>query len=307
MILVAGGTGRLGTAVVGRLVKRDIDVRVLTRDPERAAHLDAERVEVVTGDVRNRASLDRATAGVEVVVSAVQGFAGPGGMSPVTVDRDGNANLTDAAKAADADLVLMSTVGAAANSPMELFRMKRAAEEYASASGVPTTVIRATAFAELWVDLLEQTARRSGRPLVFGHGDNAINFVSVNDVACLVERAITDPTTRGQVLEIGGPRNLSCNELARAVQTAAGRTSAPRHVPPAMLRLMSATIGRVKPALGRQAKAALVMDRIDLTFDTTAIHRAYPDLPTTSLTDLLATTSSEQACPAPPQKRLNPL
>ena len=299
MILVAGGTGRLGTAVVGRLVNRDIDVRVLTRDPERAAHLAAERVEVVTGDVRDRASLGRATAGVEVVVSAVQGFAGPGGISPATVDRDGNANLTDAAGIAGADLVLMSTVGAAADSPMELFRMKRAAEEYASASGVPTTVVRATAFAELWTDLLEQTARRSGRPLVFGHGDNPINFVSVKDVACLVERAITDPATRGQVLEIGGPGNLSFNELARAVQTAAGRTSAPRHVPPAVLRLMGATIGRVKPALGRQAEAALVMDRADLTFDTTAIHRAYPDLPATSLTDLLATSSLEQACPAP--------
>ncbi len=303
---MAGGTGRLGTAVVGRLVQNDIDVRVLTRDPERARHLETDRVEVVTGDVRNRASLDRATAGVEVVISAVQGFAGPGGNSPVTVDRDGNANLTDAAGAAGADLVLMSTVGAAANSPMELFRMKRAAEEYASASGVPTTVVRATAFAEMWIDLLEQTARRSGRPLVFGHGDNAINFVSVIDVACLVERAITDPATRGQVLEIGGPGNLSLNELARAVQTAAGRTSAPRHLPPAVLRLMGTTIGRVKPALGRQAKAALIMDRVDLTFDTTAIHRIYPDLPATSLTDLLATSSLAEASPAAPQQQPSP-
>ncbi len=306
MILVAGGTGRLGTAVVGRLVKRGIDVRVLTRNPEHAAHLKAGRVEVVTGDVRNRDSLGRATAGVEVVVSAVQGFAGPGGISPETVDRGGNANLTDAAGAAGADLVLMSTVGAAADSPMELFRMKRAAEEYAFASGVPTTVVRATAFAELWAGLLEQTARRSGRPVVFGRGDNAINFVSVNDVACLVERVITAPATRGQVFEIGGPGNLSFNELARAVQTAAGRTGAPRHVPPAVLRLMGATIGRVKPALGRQAKAALVMDHADLTFNPTAIHRVYPDLRATSLTDLLATPSLEQASPAAPQERPNP-
>src|SRR5581483_11085652 len=180
---------------------------------------------------------------------------------------------------------------------MELFRMKRAAEAYAFASGVPTTVVRATAFAELWVDLLEQTARRSGRPLVFGRGDNAINFVSIKDVACLVERAITDPATRGQVLEIGGPGNLSFNELARAVQAAAGRTSAHRHLPPAVLRLIDATIGRVKPALGRQANAALVMDRVDLTFDTTAIHRAYPDLPATSLTDLLATSIAGRNLP----------
>ena len=145
--------------------------------PNAPRHLEAERVEVVTGDVRDRDSLGRATAGVEVVVSAVHGFAGPGGTSPATVDRDGNANLTDAAEAAGADLVLMSTVGAAADSPMELFRMKYAAEQYACASGVPTTVVRATAFVELWIDLLEQTARRSGRPLVFGHGDNPINFV----------------------------------------------------------------------------------------------------------------------------------
>ena len=171
----------------------------------------------------------------------------------------------------------MSAVGAAANSPMELFRMKRAAEEYAAASNVPTTVIRATAFAELWLGLLEQTARRLGRPLIFGHGNNAINFVSVHDVACLVERAITDPATRGQIFEIGGPGNLTFNELARAGQTAAGLNSPPRHVPPSVLRLMGTTIGRVKPALGRQAKAALVMDRADLTFDTTAIHRIYPD------------------------------
>ena len=48
------------------------------------------------------------------------------------------------------------------------------------------------------------------------------------------------------------------------------------------------------------------MDRVDLTFDTTVIHRAYPDLPATSLTDLLATPSLEQACPAPPQERPRP-
>jgi uncharacterized protein YbjT (DUF2867 family) len=113
-----------------------------------------------------------------------------GGARAATVDRDGNANLVEAAAAAGADLVLMSTVGTAANSPMELFRMKRAAEGYASASGVPTTVVRATVFAEM-----------------------------------------------ARSLEIGGLGNLSFDELTRAVQTAAGRTSAPRHVPPAVLRL----------------------------------------------------------------------
>jgi NADH dehydrogenase len=205
------------------------------------------------------------------------------------VDRDGNANLIDATKAAGADFVLLSTVGAAADSPMELFRMKHAAEEHASATGIPTTTIRATAFLELWIELIQQTAARSGRPLVFGRGGNPINFVSVADVAALVELAVTDPTSRGKTLEIGGPDNITFNELAQADQTAGGRTGAPRHVPRAMLRLMGNSIGRVKPQLGRQARAALAMDRSDLTFDAAPLRRHYPDLPRTALSDVLAT------------------
>jgi NADH dehydrogenase len=287
VILVAGGTGRLGTLVVNRLVSRGASVRVLTRDPTRATHLVGDQVEVVTGDVRDPATLGAAATGVDVVVSAVHGFTGVGGNSPATVDRVGNANLTDATQAAGAELVLLSTVGSAADSPMELFRMKHAAEDHARASDVPTTVIRATAFLELWIELMQQTAARSGRPLVFGRGDNPINFVSVVDVAALVERAVTDPTTRGQTLEIGGPDNLTFNDLADAVQMAAGRTETPRHVPTAMLHLMANTVGRVKPLLGRQARAALVMNRADLTFDSAPLHRIFPDLPSTGFSEVL--------------------
>ena len=39
MILVVGGTGTLGTRLVRRLSDRGQSVRVLTRDPARAAHL----------------------------------------------------------------------------------------------------------------------------------------------------------------------------------------------------------------------------------------------------------------------------
>ena len=51
-------------------------------------------------------------------------------MSPATIDRDGNASLVDAAATAGAEVVLMSVVGAAADSPMELCRMKYAAEAH---------------------------------------------------------------------------------------------------------------------------------------------------------------------------------
>jgi NADH dehydrogenase len=295
VILVAGGTGRLGTLLVSRLVSRNLPVRVLTRQPARAHHLAGDLVTVVCGDVRDRESLGPATAGVDVVVSAVHGFTDPDRSALAAVDRDGNAKLVEAAKGAGADFVLMSTVGAAGDSPMELFRMKHAAEQHAAHSGVPTTIVRATAFLELWIDLLHHTAARSGRPLVFGRGQNPINFVSVADVAALVEQAVIDPTTRGKTLEIGGPNNLTFDQLSQAVQSAAGRPAAPRHIPSVILHLMANSVGRVKPELGRQARAALAMDRADLTFDPTDLHQRHADLPSTTLADVLARNGTEHA------------
>jgi uncharacterized protein YbjT (DUF2867 family) len=286
-VLVAGGTGRLGSIVVTALAEQGIDVRVLTRDPSRAAHVQGEHVEVVLGDVRDPGSLTAAADGAGVVVSAVHGFAGPGKVSPASVDRDGNRHLIEAACRAGAELVLMSVVGAAPDSAMELFRMKHAAETALAAGGVPGTVVRATAFLELWIDLLRRTAGGANRPLVFGRGQNPINFVSVRDVAALVERAVTDPATRGQTLEIGGSDNLTLDQLACLVAANRSPGTTPRHVPRPALRIMAATAGRLRPELGRQARAALVMDSADMTFDDRPTRARFVDLPCTSATDLL--------------------
>ena len=279
MILVAGGTGNLGARLVQRLLARGEQVRVLTRDASRVSLESSERLEVVEGDVREPAGLARAMWGVETVVSAVQGLVGSGGVTPSAVDRDGNVHLIEAAEAARASFVLISVVGATATSPMELARMKHAAELRLRASSVAWTIVRATAFLETWTALLEETAKSSGRPLVFGRGDNPINFVSINDVAAFVERIVIDPSTRGQVLEIGGPQNFSLNQLAAEVQKAADRSQAPRHVPRAVLHALSVALRPVRPDLARQARAALVMDTANFVFDAANLRqRAGPQV-----------------------------
>jgi len=273
MILVAGGTGRLGTLVVSRLQTRGESIRVLTRDASRgeAARRKAG-VEFVVGDVRDRARVDAAMDGVTTVVSCVQGFAGPGHVSPESVDRAGNFNLIDAAAEVDAAVVLMSIVGAAPDNPMELFRAKHAAEQHLATSGVDWTIVRATAFVELWSELLAKAP-------VFGRGDNPINFVSVHDVAALVERAVVDTNLRGQIVEIGGPQNLTFNELAQMTGEVRGKPKRIRHVPRPLLRAMA--------PLTRMARAAVAMDTIDMTFDAGPARESYSDLPVTNVNDAL--------------------
>lgn len=89
--------------------------------------------------------------------------------------------------------------------------------------------------------------------VVPGRGHNPINFVSVADVAETIERAVLDETTRGNIIEVCGPENLTLNQLAAL--THPGHRL--RHVPPPVLRIAS--------VVSRQARAGLIMDSYDMT------------------------------------------
>ena len=123
--------------------------------------------------------------------------------------------------------------------------------------------------------------------LVFGRGDNPVNFVSALDVAALVSQAATSPSLRGQILELGGPDNLTFNELAAILQETTGRRGAVRHIPRPALHMMASLTAAIKPALARQVRAALAMDTIDMSFDPTPTRRAFTSLPNTSMPSAL--------------------
>ena len=72
MILVVGSTGFLGSEICRRLSDRGQSVRALVRatsDAQRVERLRALGVETVVGDLKDRASLDAACAGVSAVIS----------------------------------------------------------------------------------------------------------------------------------------------------------------------------------------------------------------------------------------------
>ncbi len=118
MILVAGGTGRLGTKVVKLLRQRGLEVRVLTRDRTRAAHLVDMGVDVVEGDVGDPTAVQLAVEGARGVISAIHGFAGTKNASPATVDRDGNSNLIQAGRKAGVDHLVLVSVQDASRNPI---------------------------------------------------------------------------------------------------------------------------------------------------------------------------------------------
>ena len=125
MILMAGGTGMLGRSLIPLLAGHREAVRVLTRGGRPSPQLALPGIETAIGDVQNPETLRRAMVGVRTVVSAINGFGGESALGVKAIDRDGNINLIDAAEAAGVEhFVLVSIQQAAADHPIELFRMK---------------------------------------------------------------------------------------------------------------------------------------------------------------------------------------
>lgn len=271
MILVVGGTGTLGRELVTRLCASGRDVRVLTRDRDRAEGL---AVDVAVGDVRDAATLADATRGASVVISAAHGFLGGRGAGPREVDDEGNANLVRSASAAGVErFILLSALDARPDHPMSLHRAKHAAEQHLHASGLSWTTLRPSSYVETWMGIVGARLASGGPALVFGRGDNPINFVSIRDVATLVERAITDPALHDEAVDVPGADNLTMNQLARHLGA-----SRIRHVPRGALRFLSTVLLPVAPALARQTSAAVVMDTADMTADASALSARFPDI-----------------------------
>lgn len=284
MILVAGGTGTLGTRVVRAL--SGVPVRVLTRSSDRASHLSAE---IVVGDVREPATLPPALHGVTTVISAVQGFAGtdPGGAT--AVDLRGNSNLLRAAVTAGAQrFILISAVGAAPDSVLDLRRVKHQAEQAALRSGLETLVIRPTVYLETWLGILSSMIETKRAVTLFGRGANPINFVSADDVAALVDHATRAPELAGATLEIGGPDNVTLQELACTLLARHGLPEKINHVPLPVLRAVATLARPFKPSVAALARFGITMDVTDMTLAEDTARARVPGLPLTSVADVVA-------------------
>src|SRR5581483_494165 len=149
MILVAGGSGFIGKAIVRELLARGLPVAVLShRAGSGGMALDGGSVELRRGDVTDAATLPSALAGVDTVIGAVQFHDFPNqnrakGLTFDNVDRRGTENLVAAAKAAGVRrYVYISGAGAAPDAEQVWFRAKWGAETAIRESGLQALIVR---------------------------------------------------------------------------------------------------------------------------------------------------------------------
>jgi uncharacterized protein YbjT (DUF2867 family) len=210
-VLVTGGTGTLGRALVHTLLDAGHPVRVLSRhDRSPAAPVEAQWV---VGDLLTGHGLAQAVAGVRAVVHCASDPRKPDD------DLDAAVQLLLAARAAAVPhLVYVSIVGVD-RVPFPYYRVKERVEEIVEDGGVPWTILRATQFHEFVATLLDYLSRG---PVAIAPAHTSVQPVEVREVASrLVQLVEAGPS--GRVDDLGGPEVLTTTELMRTYLGATGR------------------------------------------------------------------------------------
>lgn len=289
MNLVVGATGMLGGETCRLLGERRLPVRGLVREtsnPDRVAQLQSFGVEVVRGDLKDRASLAAACRGVNAVISTASStISRQGGDSIESVDQQGQLNLVEAAEEAGVrQFILISFPGGNIEYPLQA--AKRAVEARLRRGRMTYTILQPTCFMEVWLSPALGFDPANGMARIYGSGNNKISWISFLDVAQFAVAALGSSRARNMIIKLGGPDALSPLEVVHLAEKLLGKEVAVQHVPEEALRaqLDGATDSLQKSFAGLMLYYA-AGDAIEMA-DTL---RAFPVRKLKSVRDLLQT------------------
>ena len=219
MILVAGATGLLGSDVCVRLRRSGQQVRALVRPSANKDRLDMLRsvgVDFAWGDLKDAASLSGACTGVQgIVYTASSTFSRQERDSIETVDRQGTLAMIEAARQAGVGQFTFVSIPRTPVRESPLTRAKSTAEQALTKSGIPYTILAANFFMEVWLSPAVGFDHVNRSVVIFGDGRQPLSWISSGDVAEFAVRSLHTPEARSKTLDIGGPEDLSPNEVVR--------------------------------------------------------------------------------------------
>ncbi|WP_066415790.1 complex I NDUFA9 subunit family protein [Halorubrum aethiopicum] len=252
-VLVAGGTGFIGSYLCRALAEDGHEVTAMSRSPAEIP----EGVDSAVGDVTAYDSIAPAVEGHDAVVNlvALSPLFEPKGGNVMhdRVHRAGTENLVRAAEEAGADRFLqMSALGADPDGDTAYIRAKGEAEEIVRESDLEWTVFRPSVVFGEGGEFVSFTKRLKGMfapgvPLypLPGGGKTRFQPIHVEDLVPMLAAALESDEHVGEVYEVGGPETLTLREVTDLVYEAErkGVTIVPLPMPVARLGL--AVLGAV--------------------------------------------------------------
>jgi uncharacterized protein YbjT (DUF2867 family) len=210
-LILVTTAGKVGSETVRQLRERDVPVRVLVRDPAKAAALADAGAELAKGDLDVPASIDDAMAGVSAVVL----------VSPAVPAQE--LNVVTSAALAGTGHVVKATSKASADSPIARRRGQAEIEAGLAASGIPYTLLRSNAYMQNVLALAPVIAKTSSFGSAAGQGRSGL--VDARDVAAVAAEIAASPAAHaGQTYWLTGPGLVSNYDVAAVLSELLGRT-----------------------------------------------------------------------------------
>jgi uncharacterized protein YbjT (DUF2867 family) len=235
-VAVTGGTGFVGIHTVRALKEAGHEVVIVARGTTRRPK--GERVTFVQADLTSAPKLADTFAECDAVVHLVAVIQKHGRQTFDRVNREGTERVVEAAKQAKvAHLVHQSALGADPEPRYPYLLSKWAGEQAVRASGMPYTALRPGLIfgpGDGFFTLLTRMMRINPVVPIAGDGRTLFQPISIGDVTrCIVLAIERGPAMR--VYEIGGPDQMSYEDIVRTIKTALGLHRKIVHVPVPMM------------------------------------------------------------------------
>jgi uncharacterized protein YbjT (DUF2867 family) len=268
-ILVTGATGYVGGRLAPTLVDAGHEVRCLVRNSKKLAAAPwRDRVEVVVGDLLEPASLGAAMEGVDTACYLVHSMGG-GGSDFVERDRRAAINFRRAAaRAGVRRIVYLGGLGGGADLSEHLASRQEVGRVLADGP-VPVTELRAAVIigsGSVSFEMVRYLTEVLPVMVTPAWVRTRCQPIAIADVLDILTHAVAEPGGDDHLYEIGGPDQLTYEEMMRVYAEVAGL---PRRViipvPVLTPKLSSHWIGLVTPLPTGVAKPLVDSLRIEVT------------------------------------------
>jgi nucleoside-diphosphate-sugar epimerase len=250
-VLVTGGTGFIGSALVPRLVQAGYIPRLLVRSSPLPAP--GPPVEVVVGDVTDveilRLALADATAVIHMAAATSAGRLDPAVAYRVNV---GVASaLVEACRQTGARLIVLSTQHVYLPAPGLYGRTKRMADRIFLESGLPVTILRPSLVygpgsRGVFVRLATLVRKLPVIPVI-GPGQWRMRPLFLDDLVEIILGVLARPELAGRTYDVGGPDLVTYDEFLSAICAAIGRRCRTLHLPLDVSFALAWTLERILP------------------------------------------------------------